>query len=194
MSPRVPRGHELREGLRTVLSTRKRSVLPPKERGRAAVLIPLFETPDDTMMWLLRRPDAMRRHAGQVAFPGGKAEPEDPSLEKTALREALEELAILPDSVDVLGSIDDYVTITGYTVTPFVGWVPRDLKIEPNPEEVARAFAAPLSIFFEGAVPVLDRARDMIPRFSITFEGERVWGATAAMARSLARIVRGLGP
>ncbi len=182
----------MREALRTELATRERKVLPPRESGRAAVLIALFEKNDDTHMWLLKRPDAMRRHAGQIAFPGGKSEPEDPSLRETALREALEELSILPDSVDVLGCIDDYVTITGYTVTPFVGWVPPDLHVEPNEEEVARAFSAPLSIFFEGAVPVLDRARDMIPRFSITFEGERVWGATATMARTLARIVRDL--
>ena len=188
----VRKGPDLREALRSELAIRERKILPPRERGRAAVLIALFEREDETHVWLLRRPDAMRRHAGQVAFPGGKSEPEDPSLRETALREALEELSILPDSVDVLGCIDDYVTITGYTVTPFVGWVPADLRVEPNPEEVSRAFSAPLSIFFEGAVPAIDRARDMIPRFSITHDGERVWGATATMARSLARIVRDL--
>ena len=188
----VRKGSNLREALRSELVRRERKVLPPRERGRAAVLIALFEKDDDTHVWLLRRTDAMRRHAGQVAFPGGKSEPEDPSLRETALREALEELAILPDSVDVLGCIDDYVTITNYTVTPYVGWVPADLRVEPNEEEVARVFSAPLSIFFEGAVPVLDRARDMIPKLSITHDGERVWGATATMARSLARIVRDL--
>jgi 8-oxo-dGTP pyrophosphatase MutT (NUDIX family) len=177
----------LREPLRRALGAREARKLPLGSRTAAAVLISLFEREGETRVWLVRRPESMRSHGGQVAFPGGKSDPADESLRATALREAEEELGIPRDVPDVLGALDDYLTITGFVVTPWVAWVPHDLTVRPSPGEVARAFAPPLRAFF--APP-----EGILPWRGWTVEGELVWGATAAILKGFAAVVRELGP
>ena len=173
----------LREPLRVHLAGRT-SVRAPKGAGKAsAVLVPLFERDRDVHVWLLRRAQALRQHSGQVAFPGGKRDPEDDSLLTTALREAHEEVGFGPRDVDVIGQLDDLVTITGFTITPFVAWVRGDLTPRPNGAEVARVFAAPVAKFFESPT-------GEFPRVGYRIDGELVWGATAAIARGLGAIIR----
>jgi 8-oxo-dGTP pyrophosphatase MutT (NUDIX family) len=133
----------------------------------------------------LRRAETLRRHGGQVAFPGGKRDPEDASLLHTALREAGEEVGVAAHAIDVLGRLDDYVTMTGFVITPFVGWIAGDTPLEPNPDEVARIFYAPLSRFVEAPN---ERRAQFFDRFGYTIDGEFLWGATAAITRALARI------
>jgi 8-oxo-dGTP pyrophosphatase MutT (NUDIX family) len=175
----------LREPLRRALAARETRTLPPGSRTAAAVLMPLFERDGEVRVWLVRRPETMRSHGGQVAFPGGKSDPTDASLRATALREAEEELGIRPASVDVLGPLDDYPTITGFTVTPWVGWLSEDVPVTPSAAEVARAFAPPLREFFAPPAGVL-------PWRGWTVDGELVWGATAAILRAFVSIVRSL--
>ncbi len=127
----------------------------------------------------------MRSHAGQVAFPGGKREPHDESLCATALREAEEELGIAPRYVDVLGGLDDMLTITGFTISPWVGWLEPGAAIVPNATEVARAFHVPLRVF-------LDPPSGVLPWRGWTVDGELVWGATAAIVRGFMGLVRAL--
>ena len=176
----------LREPLRRALAVRSARKLPAGAGAAAAVLVPLFERDGEALVWLARRPKTMRSHAGQVAFPGGKHDATDPSLLDTALREADEELGIGRASVDVLGALDDIVTITGFTVSPWVGWLAPDVEVAPNPSEVARAFAAPLRTFF-------DEPRGVFPRRGWTVDGELVWGATASIVRGFVAILRELG-
>jgi 8-oxo-dGTP pyrophosphatase MutT (NUDIX family) len=185
-SPRLSEA-TLREPLRRVLASREPRRLPLGETTAAAVLLPLFERDGEACVWLVRRPKAMRSHGGQVAFPGGKSDPEDESLRATALREAEEELGIEPSRVDVLGGLNDYMTITGFTIAPWVGWLDGSLEMKPNPSEVARAFAVPLRAFFEPPVGIL-------PWRGWNVDGELVWGATAAIVRGFVSIVRELGP
>ena len=97
----------------------------------AAVLIPVIDRPEPTVL-LTRRTDTMRRHAGQIAFPGGRADPEDSGPVATALREAEEEVALPPVRVRVIGISDTYETGTGYSITPVVGIVPPDLPLVPH--------------------------------------------------------------
>jgi ADP-ribose pyrophosphatase YjhB (NUDIX family) len=174
----------LREPLRAFLSSRA----PKRLRGGkpAAVLVPLVERAGEAHLWLLRRPDAMRRHAGQVAFPGGKTDKGDLTPRATALREAEEELGIDAARVDVLGQLDDYVTITGFVMTPILAWLPPDMTMTPNASEVARVFAAPLSTFF-------GPKSGIFPRRGWTFDGELVWGATAAVIGGLVDVLRATG-
>jgi 8-oxo-dGTP pyrophosphatase MutT (NUDIX family) len=179
------RADALREPLRRGLAARKARRIPLGATTSAAVLAPLFERDGEAHVWLVRRPKSMRSHAGQVAFPGGKSDPSDASPIATALREAQEELGILPSDVDVLGPLDDVNTITGFTISPWIGWVPSDLRLQPNPAEVERAFAAPLRAFFEPQTGVW-------PRHGWTVDGDLVWGATAAIVRDFVAIVRGL--
>jgi 8-oxo-dGTP pyrophosphatase MutT (NUDIX family) len=177
----------LREPIRRALGSREPERLPLGATTAAAVLVPLSERDGETCVWLVRRPNEMRSHAGQVAFPGGKNDPADDSLRATALREAQEELGIVPSRVDVLGALDDYLTITGFTITPWVGWLAEPVEITPNPNEVARVFAVPLRAFF--APPT----RPM-PWSGWEVEGEFVWGATAAIVRGFVAILREIVP
>ncbi len=154
----------------------------------AAVLLPLVVPPDNEgpmRVWMIRRPDTMRTHAGQVAFPGGKCDPEDPSHLETALREAEEEIGLHRSSMEVIGRLRTIRTgMTGYRVAPFVALVPPTFVPVPNPMEVARVFSVP---FYEVAAR-LDERFD--PRLGIHHEGEHIWGASAAMIVDLFRRMR----
>jgi 8-oxo-dGTP pyrophosphatase MutT (NUDIX family) len=175
----------LREPLRSALAGREVRKVPLGARTSAAVLIPLFERDGEVRLWLVRRPETMRSHGGQVAFPGGKTDPGDPSSQETALREAEEELGIARATVDVLGALDDYVTITGFVVSPWVAWLPSDQAVVPNAAEVARAFAPPLRAF-------LGPQQGIRPWSGWTVDGELVWGATAAILRGFVAILADL--
>ncbi len=172
----------LREPLRRTLAARQPRKLPLGATTAAAVLIPLFERDGEAHVWLVRRPTSMRSHAGQVAFPGGKNDASDESLLDTALRETEEELGIPRADIDVLGVLDDAFTITGFTITPWVGWVEGAREVRPNPSEVARAFAPPLSTFLSPATGVR-------PWRGWTVDGELVWGATAAILAELVDVL-----
>jgi 8-oxo-dGTP pyrophosphatase MutT (NUDIX family) len=150
------------------------------------VLVPLFEHDGETKVWFVRRPTSMRSHAGQVAFPGGKSDPDDASTRETALREAYEELGIEPATVDVLGALDDVRTTTGFMISPWLGWCARGIQIRPNPDEVDRAFAVSLRTF-------LTPPSGMLPWRGWTVEGELVWGATGQILQELVAILRALG-
>ena len=93
---------------------------------------------------LTRRSDALAEHRGQVAFPGGRSDPGDPSPEATALREAEEEIAIHPGDVQILGCLNSMLTITNYCITPVVGVIPWPYLIRLQPDEVSRVFTIPL--------------------------------------------------
>lgn len=178
----------LREPLRGALARRTRSTVEANDASglSSATLTCLFERDGDTFVWLMKRPETMRRHSGQVAFPGGKRDPTDASLLFTALREAHEELGVLEHHADVLGVLDDVVTFTGFVITPYVAWLRGPFEPVPNPAEVARVFAAPLRTFAA-------RARGVFPKVGWEVEGELVWGATAAVLRNLVGVVGELG-
>ena len=118
-------------GLRRRLGSRSRRVMTAERR--AAVLVPLVLTTDSIGLLLTRRTDHLSSHRGQVAFPGGGAEPEDKDLVQTALREAHEEVSLMPELVDVVGLLDDLPTVTEETiVTPVVGLVRETSSLEPT--------------------------------------------------------------
>jgi 8-oxo-dGTP pyrophosphatase MutT (NUDIX family) len=160
----------------------------PPEIRPAAVLIAVTDRREPGVV-LIHRPEGMRAHPGQVAFPGGKLDPGEDAVE-AALREAHEELAINPSDVRVIGASDRFVTGTGYDVTPVLALVPADLAIVPNPVEVASWFEAPLGFLLDPANHVHKEKEwfgRMRPYIEIEWQGHVIWGITAAILANLAR-------
>jgi 8-oxo-dGTP pyrophosphatase MutT (NUDIX family) len=162
---------------------------PGAEATPAAVLVPVVDRPDPSVILTLR-PETMRKHPGQISFPGGRIDPDDDGPVAAALREAEEEIGLPPSSVDVIGLADRYRTVTGFEVTPVVGVVPPDLPIRPQPGEVAAVFEAPLHYLLD---PDNHRIREAEWRgrlrtyYEIEWGERRIWGATAAMIVNLSR-------
>ncbi|MFO0600240.1 MAG: CoA pyrophosphatase [Myxococcaceae bacterium] len=117
---------------------------PGLDLKEAAVLAPLYWKGGEPFALMTKRPMTLRKHPGQISFPGGGREPGDLTPLHTALRESKEELGIPPDSVNVLGLLGAMPTITSFWVTPFVGVVPADLSLTPNPGEIEEVLSAPL--------------------------------------------------
>ncbi len=155
----------------------------------AAVLIAVV-THDRPTILFTRRTDTLRRHAGQVAFPGGRIDPEDADAVAAALREAHEEVALQPAAVDVIGITDVYATGTGYQITPVIGLVPPNQPLVPAADEVASIFEVPLDFVLDPANHQLRQSEwqgRLRSYYVIAWETHEIWGATAAMLVNLAR-------
>jgi 8-oxo-dGTP pyrophosphatase MutT (NUDIX family) len=155
----------------------------------AAVLVAVVDRPDPGVI-LTERPLTMRKHPGQISFPGGRIDPGDDGAVAAALREAEEEIALPRHLVEVVGTADRYRTITGFEVTPVVGVIPPGLALAPQPGEVAAMFEAPLHYLLDPrhqAVRTVEwQGRERL-YYEIEWEGRRIWGATAAMIVNLSR-------
>jgi 8-oxo-dGTP pyrophosphatase MutT (NUDIX family) len=150
----------------------------------AAVLLPLYGWPDEPGLIFTERRADMRRHAGEISFPGGRQdEDDDGNLERTALREAHEEIALDPTGVSIVGALPPVSTfVTGYRIQPFVGLIdpPESLSLDPNPTEVETVLAFSLDRLREGC-EMRRLVRRGVPIHTPTYEveGQLIWGATA---------------
>jgi 8-oxo-dGTP pyrophosphatase MutT (NUDIX family) len=159
-------------------------------RGRLGPAGQSLRGPDGVVYRAQRRP---ADHPGQISFPGGRIEPEDADAVAAALREAEEEIALPRDRVQPLGRLADYETVTGYRVTPVVGWVEPPIVLKPDPVEVASVFEVPLAFLLEpGNQKRHFRMQGLVRRdfWAIPFGERYIWGATAAMLRILDRTLR----
>ena len=158
----------------------------------AAVLVAVTDRAEPGVI-LTQRTDTLSRHPGQVAFPGGRIDPGDDGAIAAALREAEEEIALPRNRVTVIGEVDRYRTVTGFEVTPVIGVVPPDLLLVPSAAEVAQVFEVPLNFVLDSAnhveatVEWQGRNRHY---YEISWNGHRIWGATAAMIVNLSRRLR----
>jgi 8-oxo-dGTP pyrophosphatase MutT (NUDIX family) len=173
-----------------------------REPVNASVLVPLIERDDGLRVLLTRRTDHLTDHAGQVSFPGGRAEPTDADVVETALREAQEEVGLPRERVQVLGALNTYSTVSSYVVTPIVALVQPPFELALDAFEVAEAFEVPLQFLmtpahhhrhaaeFEG----VKRQFLSMPWQGVDAQGQPreyfIWGATAAMLRNLYHFLR----
>lgn len=188
----------LADRLRTALAADHSPLLLPGDHfdfdptvigSPAAVLIAVTDRAQPGVI-LTQRTETLRRHAGQVAFPGGRIDPEDDGPIGAALREANEEIALPPSAVQVVGTTDRYRTVTNYVVTPVIGVVPPDLQLTPSEAEVASVFEVPLDFLLDSA-----NQREQVAQYQgherlyyeILWQDRRIWGATAAMLVNLSR-------
>lgn len=158
----------------------------------SAVLVPIVERGSDYSILLTKRSEQLKSHSGQVSFPGGRCDDNDLHAMETALREAKEEINLPRENVEVVGAMEDYETVTGFTVAPVIGFVDPDFKIVKQVEEVEEVFEIPLdfvldernhkveTVFWKGA----DRHYFVFPHPEY-----KIWGATAAMLVRFAKLV-----
>ncbi|PVB59723.1 CoA pyrophosphatase [Labrenzia sp. 011] len=157
---------------------------PPRD---AAVLIGLVESEEGPNVVLTQRSGHLSSHAGQVAFPGGKIDPQDAGPTAAALREAQEEIGLEPGHVELLGSLAPYLTGSGYRVVPVVGAITASPSFRPNPEEVDDIFEVPLA-FLMNPANHQKLSRDWKGRrryfYAMPFGERYIWGVTAGIIRS----------
>jgi 8-oxo-dGTP pyrophosphatase MutT (NUDIX family) len=156
----------------------------PEEIRPAAVLVPVVRREDGLTVLFTRRTAHLHDHAGQISFPGGRVEPGDRSAAETALRESGEEIGLEPASVEILGELHQYVTVTGYRVSPVVGLVTPPLDLRPDDFEVAEVFEVPLSFLLDPSNHqrnrVVNEGRERL-YFAVPYGQYYIWGATAGM-------------
>jgi 8-oxo-dGTP pyrophosphatase MutT (NUDIX family) len=165
----------------------------PAEPARAAVLVPLVERPAGLRVLLTQRASHLKNHPGQISFPGGRIELADAGPWEAALRETQEEIGLEPRFITRAGYLQDHLVITGFRVTPAVGFVQPGFDLRLDETEVENVFEVPLEF-------VLD-VRNHLPRdrsiaghtvitHEIPYEGRQIWGATASMLITFARLLR----
>jgi 8-oxo-dGTP pyrophosphatase MutT (NUDIX family) len=160
----------------------------------AAVLVPLIDYGDRFTVLLTERAADLRAHAGQISFPGGRIEPDDPDPEFAALREAHEEIGLPADVAEVIGRLDTYETRTGFEIIPVVGLVEPGFEIAMDPGEVADVFEVPLSFILDSSnherhSRVLRGKRRYF--YVLPYEDRYIWGATAGMLVNLFEVLTG---
>ncbi len=166
----------------------------PPEIVPASVLIAITDRPEPGVILTLRQA-TLRRHAGQIAFPGGRIDDEDESPRHAALREAWEEIGLEPAQVELVGELPPYRTGSGYRIIPVVGVVPPDLSLTPHEAEVAAVFEVPFAFLIDTVNHVQDsrlfngRERHF---HVIEWEDRRIWGITAGLIVNLSRRLQGL--
>lgn len=186
-----PLSERMREAL-------KRHVPRPAQAAgcvRAAVLVPVLGGSEGDSLLYTKRSDRLETHRGQISFPGGKWSKADADLVGTALRESWEEVGIVPQHVQILGQLDEIVTVTGFVITPVVGYLPAPYPLQPNPAEIARLLEVPLADLlrlqaFRLEVREAPDGRKM-SLYSFESQGELIWGATARITKQLIDLLVG---
>lgn len=182
----------LKERIREVLSQYERQVILDRRLMPAAVLVPLFYKEEQYYTLFTRRTEQVEHHKGQISFPGGACDAEDKDYLATALRETFEEIGVRPEEVEVVGALDDIVTLSGFRVSPFVGFIPYPYPFHINPLETAEILEVPLAA-------LLDRRRfreervflegKIVPQYFWEYNGNTIWGATAQIEKRFLDLV-----
>lgn len=185
----------LDELLQRVRGYQPRELEIDRSLPEAAVLVPITRS-DEPELVLTLRASGLSTHGGEVAFPGGRRDPEDRDLVDTALREAEEEIGLPPGLVEVVGPLSSLVSRHGIRVTPYVGLVPDYVEYKPNDAEIAAVFSVPLAFFRDDPREVTHRIDYLghswyVPAY--TYGEFRIWGLTAIMVVELVNLVYDAG-
>jgi 8-oxo-dGTP pyrophosphatase MutT (NUDIX family) len=181
--------------IRAILAARTPRPVPDDGSRPASVLVPLFAHEGRWRLLFTRRTETLAAHRGQISFPGGRRDPEDETALVTALRESEEEIGLRREHVQVLGQLDEMLTVvTGYRIWPYVGVIPYPYAFVPNPHEIAQIIPLPLEDFYDPAClevqerPVPDGRVFHVHYYHLG--AHTVWGATARIVHDFLELIR----
>ncbi|HEY90820.1 MAG TPA: CoA pyrophosphatase [Dehalococcoidia bacterium] len=183
----------MKERLKEALSGRKKLHIRDAGRKSSAVLLPLYIKDGEYHLLFIQRTNRVRDHKGQISFPGGAYEEGDNTFQKTALRETSEEVGVDEKDVEVLGELDDIITIgSSYIISPFVGTIPWPYDIRVDRWETEEIIEVPLAALLDSAnvreeTDILDSR--IVPAYFYHYEGKVIWGATARILHQFLGIV-----
>ena len=175
----------LKQRIRRRLSSLSPRTTDEEFTREAAVLMPVFERGGEPHFLLTRRTEEVETHKGQISFPGGMREAGEP-LQRTAIRETFEEVGITESKVEILGRFHDYISNTGFLVTPFAGFLTEPLEIVPQAREVAEVLTVPFRLFLDPdllRVETVTRHGKPLDVYYYTYGDHVVWGLTARIIR-----------
>lgn len=178
---------ELERRLRAAFADHSPRTVHLPDAREAAVLIPIYPDPDPTLVFTVRT-ETLPHHKGQISFPGGSIDETDASPEAAALREAYEEIGLDPNEVSIVGRLDDTPTfVTGYVVSPVIGFLQQRPELSPNPAEVARILRVPLDALVDDIrrEPGFTERGRTFPTEAWVWNGHIIWGVTARLLRIL---------
>jgi 8-oxo-dGTP pyrophosphatase MutT (NUDIX family) len=174
----------VKQQIKQILHHREKKKITGENLRASAVLIPLFYHQGQYHVLFTERSDEVNFHKGQVCFPGGTQEPSDSNLLQTALRESEEEISLKTNDVEILGELDDILTLTSnYVISPFVAFIPHPHSLITNGREVKEAFSVPLLF-------LMDEANFKQDSYTYEYEGHIIWGATARILRQFIHLLK----
>ncbi len=183
---------EFKQRLRLILANRIRARLDDPALTCAAVLVPLLYKGGEWHVLVTQRTHIVEHHKGQISFPGGACDPDDANVEATALRETFEEIGVPTESVEILGALDDFQTVTHFVVTPIVGVLPSPIAYRLNGHEVEAVIEVPLSFLADPTHRRVDQVEHEGRIYDVLvwdYGPYSIWGATARMLESLLDLI-----
>jgi len=178
--------------IRNILSSRQRKLIEHPPFSHAAVLVPLFKKGEDCHLLFTKRSDQVKYHKGEISFPGGVVDEEDSELISTALREAFEEIGLKENDVQIIGILDDIVTITEFIVTPIVGLFPYPYLFKVSEVEIAELIEVPLSFLLDencfSEREIIRGGRKEVV-YAYQYEKNIIWGATARILKQFLDLI-----
>ncbi|MBN1176269.1 MAG: CoA pyrophosphatase [Dehalococcoidales bacterium] len=183
----------MKEELKERLERRRKKSISDDDRVPSAVLIPLYKNEGDYHIVFIKRTETVKAHKGQISFPGGTREINDRTIRDTAIREANEEIGLLPEHAEILGELDDEITTTSnYIVTPFIAMIPWPYSFVINRGEVDEIIKVPVAALLEKDclkpdVEFLNGKE--VESYAYQYEGKVIWGATARILNKLLGII-----
>jgi len=185
-------GEDFIDEMREILSSRERRVIEHPPFSHAAVLVPLFQKGEDCHLLFTKRSDQVKYHKGEISFPGGVVDEGDSELEKTALREAFEEIGLKESDVQIIGVLDDITTITEFIVTPIVGLFPYPYPFKVSEIEIAELIEVPLSSLLNKnclSETEVFRGGRKETVFAFQYGKHIIWGATARILKQFLDLI-----
>jgi 8-oxo-dGTP pyrophosphatase MutT (NUDIX family) len=174
----------VKQQITEILHRHKKKKITGENLRASAVLIPLFYDQGQYHVLFTERSDEVNFHKGQVCFPGGTQEPSDASLLQTALRESEEEIALKARNVEILGELDDSLTLTSnYVISPFVALIPYPYPLKADGREIREIFSVPLSF-------LMDETNFRQDSYTYEYEGHIIWGATARILKQFIDLLK----